>query len=431
MRALSRRHRCGAARPVRRRGLGLRQSPRLRPRALRRPRPALRLPARYPARSRGGIHALRRRSDEAQVPGPAAGRDHEARHHRRAPARDPTRGPRVGALLRSPLAGEHTGSGALRAEPLHRDPTAPLQPRRDPASARHRAVHQRTAGLHLRAEEQPDEADRGRRGVAVPQGPQPPREALRVRPLHRPLRSGRERGPLLHRAEGQGVMVPPVQPWLERRRRQSAEPARDQDRLPVARGADPREPDQHHRELRPGRRDPGREDRKEEESPDLAPVPPDRRRAAPARRRRSPRGREALPRPALRGQRQEQLHRVARPPTDRALEGRRSHIRLDHRGHRPAHPRQADPGHHQAVRTDPLDRGSRGALGRSATVHRDRQEDHHLDGAEVPLHPRRDRKRATRVELRHHHRRSPLQPGRPHGRGDVAGPVRNRSRRRG
>ena len=35
---------------------------------------------------------------------------------------------------------------------------------------------------------------------------------------------------------------------------------------------------------------------------------------------------------------------------ERAQEGRCGGVRLHHRGHRPAHPRQADPRHHQAVR---------------------------------------------------------------------------------
>ncbi len=56
-------------------------------------------------------------------------------------------------------------------------------------------------------------------------------------------------------------------------------------------------------------------------------------------------------------------------------------------------------------------------LGRSAPVHRERQEDHHLHGPEVPVHPGRDRQRAARAQLRDHHRRSALQPGRPHQRG--------------
>ena len=90
--------------------------------------------------------------------------------------------------------------------------------------------------------------------------------------------------------------------------------------------------------------------------------------------------------------------------------GRRFDLRLDHRGHRPAHPRPADPRHHQAVRPGRRDGGARGARRRPASVHRGRQEDHHLDGSEVPLHPRRDRQRAARPALCHHHRRGPLQP---------------------
>ena len=54
---------------------------------------------------------------------------------------------------------------------------------------------------------------------------------------------------------------------------------------------------------------------------------------------------------------------------------------------------------------------------------KDGQEGHHLDGPEVPLHPRRDRQRATHAAFRHHHRRGPLQPGRPY----VGVPCRPRS----
>ena len=61
------------------------------------------------------------------------------------------------------------------------------------------------------------------------------------------------------------------------------------------------------------------------------------------------------------------------------------------------HPRPADPRHHQAVRPGQRHRRTRGAFGRPAQVHRGGQEDHHLDGAEVPLHPRRDRRRAPRA----------------------------------
>ena len=76
-------------------------------------------------------------------------------------------------------------------------------------------------------------------------------------------------------------------------------------------------------------------------------------------------------------------------------DGRQGGLRLDHRRHRPAHPRRADPGHDQAVRSGGRDGRPRRALGRPAEVHRSRQEDHHLDGAEVSVHPRRDRQRAS------------------------------------
>ena len=59
---------------------------------------------------------------------------------------------------------------------------------------------------------------------------------------------------------------------------------------------------------------------------------------------------QALPRPALGGQRQVELDRLARPPAHRCEEGRRGRLRLHHRRHGPAHPRRADPGEHQAVR---------------------------------------------------------------------------------
>ena len=105
-------------------------------------------------------------------------------------------------------------------------------------------------------------------------------------------------------------------------------------------------------------------------------------------------------------------------------EGRRAGLRLDHRRHRPAHPRPADPGHHQAVRAGRRHGGARRALGRPAQVHRRGQEDHHLHGAEVPVHPRRDRQRAPRAALRHHHRRGALEPGRAHLRRDLDGALR-------
>ncbi len=101
-------------------------------------------------------------------------------------------------------------------------------------------LHQRPAGRHLRAEEQPHQADgRGRR-PAVQARPRPAREALRVRPLRGALRRGRPRGALLHAPQGQGLVVPALQPGLERRRGQPAQPGRPQDRLPLEAHPHPR-----------------------------------------------------------------------------------------------------------------------------------------------------------------------------------------------
>ena len=91
--------------------------------------------------------------------------------------------------------------------------------------------------------------------------------------------------------KGKAVLVPAVQPGLERRRRQSAQSERHQDRLPVARRAHSREPDRHPGELRPGGGGEGREDRQEKADADLAALPTARRGAPAAGRRRDARGR--------------------------------------------------------------------------------------------------------------------------------------------
>ncbi len=102
------------------------------------------------------------------------------------------------------------------------------------------AVHQRPAGRHLRAEEQPDQADRRGR-VEQYKRDRDPREQL--------FEFGRC---IVHFAvdehevrfcthlKGKALVVPAVQPGLERRRRQPAEPGRAQDRLPVEADPHPR-----------------------------------------------------------------------------------------------------------------------------------------------------------------------------------------------
>ena len=259
-----------------------RQRSRLQPRVLRGSRPTAGLPTCHPARLRSRPPPRRGLPDAPQVPGPAAGRDQQARHHRRAPPRRQARSPPSGALPRHAIGGQRDGTAAVRAEPLHRHPPATLQPGRDPARARHRAVHQRPPRLHLRTEEQPDEADGPRRRAAVRERPESEGAALPARALRGALRGGRERDPLLHPPEGQGLVVPALQPWLEPGRGQPAQPGRPQDRVPVARGASPHEPDGHHRELRPVAGREGQEDRQEEAEADLAPLPATRRGAPPS-----------------------------------------------------------------------------------------------------------------------------------------------------
>ena len=57
-----------------------------------------------------------------------------------------------------------------------------------------------------------------------------------------------------------------------------------------------------------------------------------------------------------------------------------------------------------------------------------RQEDHHLHGADLSLRARQHRRGAPGREVRHHHRRSALQPGRAHRCRDEHGAVRSRRR---
>ena len=103
-------------------------------------------------------------------------------------------------ILRHAVAGQRQGREAARREPLLDHAPARLQHGRDAPRARPVPVHQRPAHRHLRAEEQPHQADgRGRRR-AVQARPRPARAAVRVRPLRGALRGGRQRGADVHRA---------------------------------------------------------------------------------------------------------------------------------------------------------------------------------------------------------------------------------------
>ena len=101
-----------------------------------------------------------------------------------------------------------------------------------------------------------------------------------------------------------------------------AQPARPQVRIPVARGARSGERGQHPRELRAGGAVEEREDRQDEEGPDLAEIPAARCGApAPGGRPRARDG-EAVPDPAFGWQRQELFDRLAGPSARPATEGR-------------------------------------------------------------------------------------------------------------
>ena len=67
----------------------------------------------------------------------------------------------------TPSPGNEKAKCPLRTESLQRHAPASVQPRQRAAGAGSRPVHQRLTGRHLRTEEQPYQADRGRRGRAV------------------------------------------------------------------------------------------------------------------------------------------------------------------------------------------------------------------------------------------------------------------------
>ena len=79
----------------------------------------------------------------------------------------------IDLMYGTPSPGNEEGECTVRAEPLQRDEAAPLQPGPDPACPGPVPVHQRPARRHLRAEEQPDEADDRRRRRAVQARPTP------------------------------------------------------------------------------------------------------------------------------------------------------------------------------------------------------------------------------------------------------------------
>ena len=124
----------------------------------------------------------------------------------------------------------------------------------------------------------------------------------------------------------------------------TAEPAtrsthRHQDRLPVGTDTYPGRVDRHPGELRPESR----------QHPDMAQIPPtgggqEDPGRCPARGRRA-----TLPHPALRRQRQVQLHRLAGATADRYHQRQQTRLRLHNHHHRPPCPGHPDKQDHQAI----------------------------------------------------------------------------------
>ena len=83
----------------------------------------------------------------------------------------------------TPTPGNERARAAQRAEPVLHNPPAALQQDQSRHVPRPRTVHKRSARGDLRAEEQPDEADRGRRRAAVQARSRPARGPLQAGPM--------------------------------------------------------------------------------------------------------------------------------------------------------------------------------------------------------------------------------------------------------
>ncbi len=147
--------------------------------------------------------------------------------------------------------------------------------------------------------------------------------------------------------------LPAVQQGQRHRGRESRQPERLQDRVPVGGSLAPGFVARHPGSLHsPASR---REDRRRQENPqrvnDLPPVSPACGGSQPRSRCEGERRRPKLPGPAFRRQRQEQLDCLAGAPAGQPSrrEGSES-LRYGGRHHRPAGPRPAATGHHLPVR---------------------------------------------------------------------------------
>ena len=219
--------------------------------------------------------------------------------------------------------------------------------------------------------------------------------------------------------KGKRLVVPALQQGVERRRGQSAEPQRPQDRLPVEAGSSPATGSRTswritRRSSSSKDEKTGKQEAKEQIWPRYHQLDVVRRAAWPTRARA--RSREAVSDSAFGRQRQVQLHRLAGPPADRSQErdgAERGSIRSS------SSPTEASWTGRSGTRSGSSPRsGPPSAMPRTLRppphVAQRGQADRHLHGAEVPVHPGRDRQRAAGAALRHHHRRGAFEPGRPH-----------------
>ncbi len=187
----------------------------------------------------------------------------------------------------TPSPGNPAAAERYAAEPLHRHPPTALQPRRDAARARPGPVHQRPAGRHLRAQEQPDQADGRRMPWSSTSA-----TATRARSFSSsaaawctsPWTTRRCASARISRARS-SWFLPFNQGWNDGAGNPPNPDGLKTDYL-WKRILTPRGLDRHPGELRPGRRDQGREDRQEESRADLPALPPARRGAQAAGRRR-------------------------------------------------------------------------------------------------------------------------------------------------
>ena len=393
----------------------LAQRCRLRPQERDLPRGRPRLAGRESA---GGLRAHR----EGRCPGlcaaGTAGPDHhppdrraeQAAGHRRR--RHPQRAPQglQGRHLRHPAhgraaAGHEPEPGRcrlLRAHAAARDASGALQPGHQPVRGPG-ALRQRPARGHDRAEDRLHPVHRPRE-EAVPRAQPQGHAAVRVRhPRRGPLRRLQPRGLDDHQAGREGHLLPAVQPGRRRPRRQPAQPERRfLHGLPVGANS----PAGHLARDPPEVRLPQEGDRGGRARPlapevhaDLPALPPVGGRHHDARRR--PRGgrRQVLPDRALRRLRQDQHHRLDRPPPALHLRGgRAAGVRLGHRGHRPHRAGRPAAGGRPADRADLRHRGGRGPQEPRGRGHQQGrpgeadaaagQPDHRGDAADLPRRAR-------------------------------------------